>query len=98
MLHRPSFTVDGAYDADHNAQTCSPLKTLGRTKSILISLWSSSCVKYITNVKYDDNSKNMHVHMLTYVHMSLCLLYILYLDIEYNIKFQTILGPRKVLP
>ena len=31
----------------------------------------------------------MHVHMLTRI---------LYLDIEYNIKFQTIWGPRTVLP
>ena len=38
MLHRPSFTVDGVYVADHNDQTCSPLKPLSRTKSILI--WS----------------------------------------------------------
>ena len=33
-----SFTVDGVYVADHNDQTCSPLKPLGQTKSILI--WS----------------------------------------------------------
>ena len=33
-----------------------------------------------------------------YAYTNLCLLHILYLDIEYNIKFQTILRPRTVLP